>query len=150
MLHELKILEQYADDVLNNKKTFEVRFKDREFNIGDKIHFTVITIPEKLNNEWGQKYVEHPLNYKFYEITYMFTDEFSGLQKGYCVLGIKPYNPNPEDKIIDYSRPWILKDWTYPTYSTYNPYEITCKTDSELTADYNKLYDTSNLRKDKE
>ena len=156
MLHELKILEQYADDVFNNKKTFEVRYKDRLFNIGDKIHFTVITIPEKLNNEWKQKYVEHPLNYKFYEITYILhdTDFKDGIKAGYCILGIEPYDYDEAHKPVVVEQelfPVQPLPWTYPTYPTFNPpYEITCETNSEFATDYNKLYNTSNLGKDKE
>lgn len=143
MLHELKILEQYADEVYYDLKTFEIRKNDRHFNIGDKIHFTVYEDSE---------YVEHPLNYKFYEITYILSDDFEGLQKGFCALAIKLFNKEEiqEDlrKIYpEYQKDWILP-WIYSPYPTYNPYEITCKTDSELTVDYNKLYDTSNLGKE--
>ena len=133
MLHELKILEQYADEVYYNLKTFEIRKNDRHFAVDEKIHFTVYE---------GGGYVEHPLNYKFYKIKYILED-FEGLKDGYVALAIEPFS---KDEIQEDLRPgqpkdWILP-WTYPTYPVYNPYEITC--------DMNKLYDTSNLGKDKE
>lgn len=37
MHHELKLLEQYFDAVLNREKTFEVRVNDRGFQKGDTV-----------------------------------------------------------------------------------------------------------------
>ena len=35
MIHELKILTQYFEQICKNEKTFEVRKDDREFHTGD-------------------------------------------------------------------------------------------------------------------
>lgn len=36
-IHELKILSEYFNPVLQHKKNFEIRFNDRNFRIGDYI-----------------------------------------------------------------------------------------------------------------
>lgn len=38
MCHELKITPQYFDGQLSGTKTFELRFNDREFAVGDTLH----------------------------------------------------------------------------------------------------------------
>lgn len=35
MLHELKIEPQYLQQIVSGKKTFEIRFNDRNYNVGD-------------------------------------------------------------------------------------------------------------------
>ena len=42
MKHELKIYKQYADAIIEGKKTFEVRYNDRGYNAGDTVVFEVI------------------------------------------------------------------------------------------------------------
>ena len=37
MVHELKILPNYFYDVVSGIKTFEVRFNDRDFQLGDQL-----------------------------------------------------------------------------------------------------------------
>lgn len=41
--HRLKVLIKYADATMNGTKTFEVRKNDRNFKVGDKIVFDVVT-----------------------------------------------------------------------------------------------------------
>ncbi|MCB5951077.1 DUF3850 domain-containing protein [Enterococcus sp. BWT-B8] len=43
MEHELKIDTEYFEAVLNEKKNFEIRFNDRNFQIGDTIILQEIT-----------------------------------------------------------------------------------------------------------
>lgn len=79
-LHYLKILEKFADAVLNGDKTFELRYNDRNYKTGDLIIFQVI-------NDNGQNVPNHKLNGIRFQITYMLADW--GLQHGYVALGIK-------------------------------------------------------------
>lgn len=47
MVHELKILSKYFIDVLCNHKTFEVRYNDRNYKVGD-----VLVLYEYSNGEY--------------------------------------------------------------------------------------------------
>ena len=42
MMHDLKIIKQYFEDVINDIKTFEVRKNDRDFKIGDIVNLREI------------------------------------------------------------------------------------------------------------
>ena len=78
MLHKLKIKRHFIDDIIANKKTFEIRKDDRNFAVGDLISFT----SPKSWELW-------PL--LLYEITYKlsFEDFPDGLKENYCILGIR-------------------------------------------------------------
>lgn len=115
MEHHLKILENFADDILKNGKAFEVRRNDREFKTGDTIQFIALDA-----NHGGIK--EHPINEKTFLIEYVlrFEDFPAGLQEGFAVLaikerkeaGINTLKPCPfcggEAKIMDMGYPhWV-------------------------------------------
>lgn len=84
MLHELKIEKQFADAVLDGRKTFEVRRNDRGFNAGDLVRFEVV--------EQGAAFVlrcgNHPLNGEVYRIGYVLSGW--GLEDGYVAFSIAP------------------------------------------------------------
>ena len=80
MVHVLKILEQYADAIVDGKKNFEVRINDRGFNAGDEVSFLVI-------DNYGIECLYHPLDKKKYKITYVHSG--LGMESGYVVFGIK-------------------------------------------------------------
>lgn len=64
MKHELKILECYAQAKFNGDKLFEIRNNaDRDFQKGDIVNYRVV-------DNLGLN-VNHPLNGKEYEITYV-------------------------------------------------------------------------------
>ncbi len=82
MTHKLKFKgKSLCDDVYNGVKTFEVRFNDRDYHVGDLI--VPIAIDEDLNP------IDHPINDVVYRIVYMI-DNWVGLKDGYCILGIVP------------------------------------------------------------
>lgn len=81
--HRLKIHEQYADAVLNGTKTFEIRKNDRNFMVGDKIVFDVVTNEGYAVGEAAR----HPLNGATYRIDYIL-DDFEGLAQKYVALAI--------------------------------------------------------------
>lgn len=78
MIHRIKLLETFADAVLDGRKNFEVRENDRGYQRGDLVEFIVIN---KLGNR-----VNHPLNSKLFEITYVLSGW--GIKDGYVVFGI--------------------------------------------------------------
>ena len=75
-LHELKIKEDYFYAIVRGEKTFELRRNDRDYQVGDLIHFIKTD---------GLEYCSY-----VFKITYVLKDvpEY-GLDKDYCILGIK-------------------------------------------------------------
>lgn len=78
-IHELKLGEGFADEVLSGQKCFEIRLNDRGYQKGDLIKFKVvdslgISLPDPINN-------------KLFEITYVLSGW--GLKEGYVVFGIR-------------------------------------------------------------
>lgn len=78
-LHKIKIREEFADDVLNGDKRFEVRENDRGYQKGDFIQFDVI-------GGMGLSR-HHDLNDVRFEITYVLSGW--GVKDGYVVFGIR-------------------------------------------------------------
>lgn len=79
-IHELKILEDFADAVYNGDKTFELRENDRGFQKGDHIKFTALDSRLKIK-------IDHAINNCEYVITYVLNNW--GLKEGYVALAIK-------------------------------------------------------------
>lgn len=48
MIHEIKILKQFADEIISGNKNFEVRKNDRGYQKGDLIKFNAIQKKEIL------------------------------------------------------------------------------------------------------
>ena len=75
--HDLKILPQFYDDVMKEKKCFELRKNDRDYQVGDIF----------LLREWTS---EHGYTGRWYVnvIEYVLKDcpEY-GLQDGFCIFG---------------------------------------------------------------
>lgn len=96
MLHQLKLFRKYADRIVDGQKTFEVRLNDRDYQVGDIIIFNTV------ENDNSEEPVNHKINNKEYEITYVHTeygmdmdykddkDTRVSYRYGYVVLGIKP------------------------------------------------------------
>lgn len=81
--HRLKVLIKYADAIMDGTKTFEVRKNDRNFKVGDKIVFDVVT-----NEGFAVgAAARHPLNGATYRIDYIL-DGFEGLAQKYVALAI--------------------------------------------------------------
>lgn len=78
-LHELKILPQYYEKVRDGEKRFEIRKDDRNFKVGDII---------RLCEHDGKEFTGKDL---LYDVTYKLDGGEYGLEKGYCILSIKPY-----------------------------------------------------------
>ena len=79
-LHILKIRPEYFGQVLYGCKTFEIRKDDRDYEVDNIIHF--------IDSMTGEDAVMCSNN--IFRITYVLRNvpEY-GLQKGYCILGIR-------------------------------------------------------------
>ncbi len=84
MLHELKIERQFADAVLDGRKTFEVRRNDRGFNAGDLVRFEVV----EHSGAATFRCEDHPLNGEMYRIKYVLSGW--GLEDGCVAFSIAP------------------------------------------------------------
>lgn len=82
MKHELKIKQCYLIHILEGRKTFEIRKNDRDFQVGDTIHFLPM---EDENYDCYSVMSQIPE----YRINYVLSD-FGGLQQNYVVLAIAP------------------------------------------------------------
>lgn len=88
MIHELKTIQPFFDDVASGKKRFEVRKKDRDFKVGDYLALNEY-IPAKVTNVpihivSGNKYTGRCM---IVEISYVLDDE-KFCKQGYVVLGL--------------------------------------------------------------
>ena len=82
MLHKIKLKKQFCDAVNEGKKNFEVRFNDRGYQTGDLIQF----LPVNIENDFVS-YIEHPVQEKTYEITYVLSG--NGIKENFVVFGIR-------------------------------------------------------------
>lgn len=93
MTHELKCNDEFMMDIATGLKSFEVRQNDRGFEVGD-------TLLLKGGNLGGAGMTDHDLTYVYSgkvleaEVTYILHGGKWGIQKGYCVMGIKVRNYN--------------------------------------------------------
>lgn len=76
-LHTLKILPEYFNDIKIGVKTFELRKSDRDFNL----HDTLLLKEFDGDNYTGRELIK--------TITYILHGGNYGLNKDYCILGIK-------------------------------------------------------------
>lgn len=79
-IHQLKILDCFANEIISGNKMFELRKNDRGYQKGDYICFTV------LSDESGKE-IKHAINTRLYEITCVLSGW--GLMDGYVALGIR-------------------------------------------------------------
>lgn len=76
MIHELKILPQYFDDVITHKKNFEVRFNDRNYQVGDTLLLREYTRGDYTGRNYQTK------------IIYIL-DDIDYLNPNYIILGLE-------------------------------------------------------------
>ena len=82
-MNTLKVFIKYADAIMSGTKTFEIRKNDRNFKVGDKIVFDVVS-NEGISIGAAAR---HPLNGQTYRIDYILAD-FEGLAQNYVALAI--------------------------------------------------------------
>ena len=85
-IHELKTDPEVFDAVCHGEKTFEIRFNDREFLVGDRL------ILKKTRFTGEEMKAGKPLNYmgveKVVEITYILRGPIYGLTDGWVIMSI--------------------------------------------------------------
>lgn len=89
--HHLKTDKEYFQSSKTGFKYFEVRLDDRDFDLGDMIilHETEYT-GEQMKRGKPLLYTQsQPLEFI---ITYILRGPKFGIQKGFCVLSVKPRN----------------------------------------------------------
>ena len=80
MTHNIRIQKRYADAVVSGDKTFEVRYNDRRYKVGDTVKFSAV-------DDFGNP-VPNEIETKTYRITYVLPDFYS-VRKGWCVFSIR-------------------------------------------------------------
>ena len=78
MTHELKTHRQYFNEIWDRKKLFEVRFDDRNYQIGDTVRLLDYD-PD--TNTFSDKTIRADISYKL-------EGGHFGVEKGYCVLSL--------------------------------------------------------------
>lgn len=83
-LHILKIRRDYLFDIMFKGKTFELRKDDREYEVGDLIHFV---------DPDGKEYFHY--SDMVFKIHYILRDVPQyGLASEFCILAIRPFTEN--------------------------------------------------------
>lgn len=81
MVHRLKAVQPYFNEVLNGEKTFEVRRFDRDFKVGDSV--VLMDYDDMEDMLLGSEIT--------FTISYILSD-FRGIQDGYCIIGFKSFD----------------------------------------------------------
>ena len=77
MIHHLKILPRFFEDIVSNHKRFEIRYDDRMYRVGD-----VLVLHEMRNEAMTGRKIH-------VQVQYIHRNDESNayLEGGYCVLG---------------------------------------------------------------
>lgn len=86
--HYLKTKHQYYVQIENGNKTFEVRFNDRDFNVGDILH-----LEETIDGAYTG-------NILMKEVSYILNDP-KYCKEGYVVLGLKECRGKTKEELFD-------------------------------------------------
>ena len=83
MTHEIKILEDFAQAILNGDKTFEVRENDRGYQKGDRVRFIPVT---------GKVAPLTSVKIEPFEAVITYVLSGWGIRDGFVVFGIRLTN----------------------------------------------------------
>ena len=87
-VHKLKTLHEYFISQLDGRKNFEVRYNDRDYQVGD------ILILREWNNDNG--YIGVAI---YLRVTYIL-DNLEGLKDGYVVLSTEPLTKEEIEEVV--------------------------------------------------
>ncbi|RKW05197.1 MAG: DUF3850 domain-containing protein [Streptococcus sp.] len=76
MIHKIKLSHEFWSDVVNGRKTFELRKNDRNYQVGDYLLLKEVKNSSPTTREC------------LVEVTYKL-ENYIGLQDGHCILGIR-------------------------------------------------------------
>ena len=82
MVHDIKIEHKHFNDILNLRKRFEIRYNDRDFQVGDTLRLNQLTPTQ--NKREKATYTGNILTVK---VNYILKD-FIGLTQGYVAMKI--------------------------------------------------------------
>lgn len=85
-VHKLKILPEYFEAVVKERKTFEIRKNDRLYEIGDMLRL----------QEYNQEEKKYTGKFIYVEVVYIL-DNPGFLIKGYVALGIRALGGSREN-----------------------------------------------------
>lgn len=102
--HTLKTLRSYWRALANGTKTFEVRRNDRDFAVGDTLVLECwAPDPDQRLHELHPCHKDNPERHVYaseswatdtarlrFEVTYILHGGDHGIERGYCVLGLRP------------------------------------------------------------
>jgi hypothetical protein len=78
-IHDLKTWPTFFQAILDGSKTFELRLDDRGYQVGDVLHLREFDNNRQL---YSGRWIRRLVSYK------MGSASFSGIEKGYCIMGI--------------------------------------------------------------
>jgi len=82
MIHILKILPEYFEEVCLGNKTFEIRKNDRNYHVGDWLEL----------REWNPE-TGYTGGFVMRYVSYILYDWQAGLKDGYCIMSLKRTPP---------------------------------------------------------
>lgn len=85
-VHDVKCWKEPFAAIENGDKTFEYRFNDRNYNVGDVLHL----------REWDNISGEYTGRGLWKQVTYILKSGF-GLPEGYCIMSINNLKRGVED-----------------------------------------------------
>jgi len=98
--HELKTVQPYFNQLLSGEKTFELRFNDRDFQVGDTLILKEYTITDH-DFYGGDEYSGRSITVKVTNVL----SGFRGLENSYCILSFASLQTaGLEAKIIEYEK----------------------------------------------
>lgn len=84
-VHDIRLGGSFFDDALECRKNFELRKNDRGYKVGDILHMMEFKDGRNTGRSVKRK------------VIYMLED-FTGLEDGYCILGIEPIQEDAEGR----------------------------------------------------
>lgn len=116
MIHKLKTVQPFLDDIMSGKKTFEMRKDDRNFQVGDRLDLFEGT--EEITEDTDIRYRKHTHVW----VTYKLSGGQFGIPEGYCILGITGEEPEEKlpkyitiDMSYDSDKPERVRGWWVPS-----------------------------------
>lgn len=118
MKHELKIVPKYFKDVVDEKKTFEVRKNDRNYQIGDTL---ILKEYDPTNKSFTGNYAKATVMYILKDKDFPI-----GIKEGYCIMAL--YLQNSVSKVDNFIK-------------CFDEYGIMPNKTAHLKTEKEKLYD---------
>jgi hypothetical protein len=105
--HELKSWPEFFEPIAQGAKSFDLRFNDRNFNIGDIVHY----------REWEPTSKEYTGRVYTSRVAYILdgiggggcVEPMRGLMRGFCILGLEDVSTDTlKHRILDLEKAVLL------------------------------------------